>query len=298
MGRSRLIKPGFFTNDRLAEMDPLVRILFAGLWTIADREGRLEDRPKRIKAECLPYDSLDANEALDALASGPDPFILRYVVDGQPFIQILKWSAHQRPHHNESKSVLPEPQERQALTKKEQGLATKVASPSCQGSQASNKYYNKIYNKVKATSNKEGSKARARGEPDADAEAALGAVSEPRVRSSIESWLAYKRERREFYKPKGLQALATRANNLADDYGVHAVCDAIERAMANDWKGFEHDIGGGGTRGSPGYNSKSFGESETEKFLKRHSDGERESNCQGGEPDLRRLRPPADAGDP
>jgi hypothetical protein len=49
MARSRNIKPGFFTNDELAECHPLGRLLFAGLWTIADKEGRLDDRPKKLK---------------------------------------------------------------------------------------------------------------------------------------------------------------------------------------------------------------------------------------------------------
>lgn len=50
MAGARNIKPGFFTNDVLAACDQLARLLFAGLWTVADRAGRLEDRPKRIKA--------------------------------------------------------------------------------------------------------------------------------------------------------------------------------------------------------------------------------------------------------
>ena len=49
MARARNIKPGFFKNEFLAEMPCEVRLLFIGLWTLADREGRLEDRPKRIK---------------------------------------------------------------------------------------------------------------------------------------------------------------------------------------------------------------------------------------------------------
>ena len=52
--RARNLKPGFFKNDALAECDPLARILFEGLWCMADREGRLECHPKRIKAEILP----------------------------------------------------------------------------------------------------------------------------------------------------------------------------------------------------------------------------------------------------
>lgn len=50
MARARNIKPAFFMNDELAEIDPLGRLLFIGLWTIADREGRLEDRPARHKS--------------------------------------------------------------------------------------------------------------------------------------------------------------------------------------------------------------------------------------------------------
>jgi hypothetical protein len=62
MARARNIKPGFFANDVLAEIDPLGRLLFAGLWTIADREGRLEDRIKKIKAQILPYDDCDCDQ--------------------------------------------------------------------------------------------------------------------------------------------------------------------------------------------------------------------------------------------
>jgi len=65
MARARNIKPGFFMDDVLAEIEPLGRILFAGLWCIADREGRLEDRPKRIKAEVLPYDECDMDNLLE-----------------------------------------------------------------------------------------------------------------------------------------------------------------------------------------------------------------------------------------
>ncbi len=38
------IKPGFFANDDLAECEPLARLLFIGLWTIADSRGVLEHK--------------------------------------------------------------------------------------------------------------------------------------------------------------------------------------------------------------------------------------------------------------
>jgi hypothetical protein len=107
MARSRNIKQGFFKNDLLAAKPPLTRLLFAGLWPIADREGRLEDRPARIKAECMPYDDFDVDAALADLASGDDPFIVRYQVDGRRYIQVVKWHTHQNPYSREPASAIP-----------------------------------------------------------------------------------------------------------------------------------------------------------------------------------------------
>jgi len=109
MARSRNIKPGFFKNDILAEIEPLGRLLFAGLWTIADREGRLEDRPKRIKAEVLPYDDCNIDQLLQELHDRG--FILRYEVDGKRYIQIVNFKKHQNPHKNEAPSAIPAPPE-------------------------------------------------------------------------------------------------------------------------------------------------------------------------------------------
>jgi hypothetical protein len=108
LARSRNIKPGFFSNDVLAEIEPLGRLLFAGLWTIADRDGRLEDRPKRIKIELLPYDDCDAEELLQQLAS--KEFIIRYEANGDRYIQITNFKKHQNPHKNERPSEIPPPQ--------------------------------------------------------------------------------------------------------------------------------------------------------------------------------------------
>ena len=54
MARARNIKPGFFRNSDLVELPMDARLLFIGLWTLADRMGRLEDRPKQIKMEIFP----------------------------------------------------------------------------------------------------------------------------------------------------------------------------------------------------------------------------------------------------
>ena len=118
MARSRNIKPGFFTNDELAECHPLGRLLFAGLWTIADKEGRLDDRPKKIKAMLLPFDEADCDALLQQL--NDHKFISRYQVNGDFYIQISNWKKHQNPHCKEAASEIPAPIENDKSTGQEQ----------------------------------------------------------------------------------------------------------------------------------------------------------------------------------
>ena len=108
MARTRNLKPAFFKNEDLAECDPVVRLLFAGLWTLADREGRLEYRPKRIRAELFPYDAFDVAGMLDQLAARG--FIRLYEVDGQKYLEIPTFLTHQHPHPSE-KTSCPQPPE-------------------------------------------------------------------------------------------------------------------------------------------------------------------------------------------
>lgn len=92
--RIRTVKPSFFKSENVAELAPLTRLLFVGLWCLADREGRLEDRPRRIKVEVLPYDAVDCEVGLAELAA--HGFIARYEVDGVRLIQVRNFTRHQR----------------------------------------------------------------------------------------------------------------------------------------------------------------------------------------------------------
>ena len=118
MARARNIKPGFFTNDSLAEATPLARILFAGLWCFADREGRMHDRPKKIKAEILPYDDCNVDELLESLARLG--FVLRYEVAGVRYIQVVNFDKHQNPHVKEQASEIPAPDMHKICTSQQQ----------------------------------------------------------------------------------------------------------------------------------------------------------------------------------
>lgn len=108
--RARNLKPGFFKNELLASCSWLAQKLFQGLWCLADREGRLEDRVDRIKAEVLPYDDCDVSGLLNELQD--KGFILRYIVRGAAFICLPTFLEHQRPHPKEIESKIPPPKSR------------------------------------------------------------------------------------------------------------------------------------------------------------------------------------------
>jgi len=107
--RIRTIKPEFYLHEGLAELPALTRLLFTGLWGLADIAGRLEDRPRRIKPQVLPHDDCDVDAALQSLADAG--FIVRYEVEGLKLIEVINFKKHQRIQGDESKkqSIYPAP---------------------------------------------------------------------------------------------------------------------------------------------------------------------------------------------
>lgn len=112
MARARNIKPAFFKNEGLGSVSREARLLFIGLWTLADREGRLEDRPARIAAELFPYDRDitigQVDEWLQSLADPSGDFLVRYSVGAGKYLKITNFKKHQTPHHKEKPSEIPD----------------------------------------------------------------------------------------------------------------------------------------------------------------------------------------------
>lgn len=116
MARARIIKPSFFMDEDVSNLGFATRLLFQGLWTLADKRGRLEDRPSFIRVQVFPYDNLEArgvslNDMLEELAapraSRPGGFIARYRVGDRAYIQIRNFEKHQHPHPKEPESEIP-----------------------------------------------------------------------------------------------------------------------------------------------------------------------------------------------
>jgi len=113
--RIRTIKPEFFKDEELADLPAQTRLLFIGLWLMADRKGRLEDRPRLIKVELLPYEDVNVDELLTVLDK--EGFIKRYTVDDKAYIEVVNFKKHQRIMGKESEfeTEIPAPETREKL---------------------------------------------------------------------------------------------------------------------------------------------------------------------------------------
>lgn len=222
MPRIRTIKPDFFLHEGLAELPAMSRLLFIGLWTQADREGRLEDRPKRIKASIFPYDSCDIEKLLNELVKGG--FIIRYKANanrsvedidsraaGQTnslaIIQIVNFTKHQVINVKEQESILPP-------------CTNTVFAP--------DEYSTCITGKEgKGKEQERKGSAGAHEMP----------FSEEEFLEAWQGWLVYKKQIGDSYKsPQSIPlALKNLANASKNDY--KKAIAIIHQSIANGWKG-------------------------------------------------------------
>ena len=63
----------------------------------------------------------------------------------------------------------------------------------------------------------------------------------PELSDAFNGWLEYKREKRQPYKPRGLQSLVTQIEKQVGIYGESAVAGLIVECMSNGWQGIIWD---------------------------------------------------------
>lgn len=128
MARIRTIKPEFWTDEKIVELDPWDRLLFIGLWNFCDDEGYFMCQPKKIKMQVFPGDSTDVSRGLWNLLEASR---LALYTSGEGIVgHVNNWDRHQKVS-NPAKSRLKSLDLRK-LTDSEAGKAlgiTDVQSP-------------------------------------------------------------------------------------------------------------------------------------------------------------------------
>lgn len=219
--RARNLKPSFFKNCDLADAGPLAQLLFTGLWCIADKEGRLKDQPRVIKAEIFPYYDCDVDGELTKLERLS--FIRRYVSLGMGVIEICNFKKHQSPHHTERASDLPPPPDASACSDKthESHETNTVSSPLSNGGNPSDSLL-LIPDSGRVV--RDGRERKGNGLPPLHASLPLDAWEE---------WLAYRREKRLSMSPR---ALAKQLKLLAR-YPTETQREIIDTSINAGWGG-------------------------------------------------------------
>jgi hypothetical protein len=92
--RIRSIKPEFWQDERLATVSLSARLLFVGLWNLADDFGVLRGNPRLIRGQLFPYDAIDVEPLLAELERARR--IVRYRPDGEDLVLIRNFTKHQK----------------------------------------------------------------------------------------------------------------------------------------------------------------------------------------------------------
>lgn len=104
MGRIRTVKPEFFTSEDIVALSAHARLLYIALWCEADREGRLQWKPRTFKMRYFPADDVSIDSLCNEITSAG-----LAVTYGDGLAYIPSFKTHQHVNPRESASILPAP---------------------------------------------------------------------------------------------------------------------------------------------------------------------------------------------
>lgn len=112
MARMRSLKPEFFADEELGTLTTRdERLLYAGLWGLADEFSRLRGNPVYIRGQIFPYDEDLTDADVDAMLSTLEKLgkLVRYKVGASNYIYLKNLAKHQRLDSDKVPSRLPAP---------------------------------------------------------------------------------------------------------------------------------------------------------------------------------------------
>lgn len=104
-----MIDPEFFLDDEIAELNFQTRLLYIGLWGLADDAGVIEERIRYIKAQIFPYDDFITDDIFQMIEKLIDyRKLVRYEVTGRSYLFLLNFHQHQNLDKPTRSYPLPE----------------------------------------------------------------------------------------------------------------------------------------------------------------------------------------------
>ena len=101
---NRLIKESICRSEDIDSLSWFEEVLFYRLIVNCDDYGRFDGREKIIKSICFPLKDLRDSELTKALSKlAAQGLVIKYEVQGKPFLQLPKWEHHQQIRSKKSK---------------------------------------------------------------------------------------------------------------------------------------------------------------------------------------------------
>jgi len=227
MARIRTIKPDFFTSEDIVEISPLARLLYIAIWCEADREGRLEWKPKTFKLRYLPADNVDIMALCEEIIQrglvvlyGDGLAYIPTFVDHQHINSKEAGSLLPSPHGDADASATSEPRENDASTTRESRDNNVTAARNGRDAHAPS---------LKGKERK-GKERNGKEDASQDASPLMGHPGFP------ESWKAWGKHRQELRKPMTPEQ-AKRQLKALERLGPQRAIAAIEHSIARGWQG-------------------------------------------------------------
>lgn len=104
---TRYLKQGICDSDAINALSDAAECLFYRLLVTADDYGRADGRPLVIKSRCYPIKESVTSKLIEQRLSELESHgvIVRYTVDGKPYLQMQKWDS--KPRAGQSKFPQP-----------------------------------------------------------------------------------------------------------------------------------------------------------------------------------------------
>lgn len=212
---NRMLKDTIRTSRKVNAMTDFQFRVWIYLITYVDDYGRGSADPELLKGFVFPrrkrVAESDIEKTLAELAGMG--CIHLYAVDGESYFCFPNWGEHQRIQTKRSKFPAPE----------ESGSPPSTVR--CRDIPSETETQTKTETEALPPS------------PPGEENYGFG----PDLAAAFSGWLDYKREKRQAYRPTGLQNLAAQVKKQAGEYGEAAVAELIRECMASNWQGIVWD---------------------------------------------------------
>lgn len=109
MAKRRMLHDRFWTSQNNLRWTMRQRLLFIGIISTADDQGRTNAHPALVRSAVFPYDDITLEDVrLDLEAIAATEAIMLYEADGMPIVQVTNWWNYQQPQWAQP-SALPAP---------------------------------------------------------------------------------------------------------------------------------------------------------------------------------------------